>query len=91
MPRLVDSVPKYRLHRASGQAVVTIDVIQGQDGPRTWFYCDPPYLHVTRTAPEVYRHEMTTDQHGALLECLAGIRGRFTLSGYRSVLYDTVA
>ena len=24
MPRLVDSVPKYRLHRASGQAIVSI-------------------------------------------------------------------
>ena len=25
MPRLIHSVPRYRLHRASGQAVVTID------------------------------------------------------------------
>ena len=33
MPKLVDSVPKYRLHRASGQAVVTI---QGRD-----FYLGP--------------------------------------------------
>lgn len=33
MPKLVESVPKYRLHRASGQAVVTI---QGKD-----FYLGP--------------------------------------------------
>jgi hypothetical protein len=30
-------------------------VIRQQDGPRTLFYCDPPYLPDTRTAPDVYR------------------------------------
>lgn len=33
MPRLTDSLPKYRRHRASGQAVVTLD---GRD-----FYLGP--------------------------------------------------
>jgi hypothetical protein len=34
---------------------------------------------------------MTAQQHAALLEVLAGIRGRFLLSGYRSPLYDRAA
>jgi DNA adenine methylase len=31
---------------------------------------------------------MTEDDHEELLTTLAGIEGRFLLSGYRSVLYD---
>ena len=66
-------------------------VIKQQDGPRTLFYCDPPYLDSTRTSPLVYEHEMTFEQHMNLLRCLSEIKGRFILSGYRSVLYDGVA
>jgi DNA adenine methylase len=62
-------------------------VVRQQDGPRTLFYCDPPYLPDTRTAPDVYRAEMTPDQHQELLETLRGIRGHFILSGYDNKLY----
>ncbi len=68
-----------------------LDVIHGQDGPHTLFYCDPPYLQETRTAPNVYAHEMTEGQHQDLLVALAGIDGKFLLSGYRSPLYDRFA
>jgi DNA adenine methylase len=68
-----------------------LDVIRGQDGPDTLFYLDPPYLHETRTAPDVYAHEMTKSQHIDLLAALRGIRGKFLLSGYRSELYDGYA
>jgi len=89
----VEGLPAFheRLRRVLLLNRPALEVVQGQDGERTWFYVDPPYLHATRTAPEVYRHEMTEAQHGDLLDCLAGIRGRFTLSGYRSTLYDTEA
>jgi DNA adenine methylase len=66
-------------------------VIASQDGPATLFYLDPPYLKETRTAPEVYAHEMTADQHDHLLRCCTEIKGRFLLSGYRSDLYDRFA
>ena len=66
-------------------------VIKKQDGPRTLFYLDPPYMKETRTAEDVFEHEMSDKQHENLLDCLTEIEGRFMLSGYRSVLYDHYA
>jgi DNA adenine methylase len=65
-----------------------LDVVRANDGPATLFYCDPPYLPSTRTAPDVYRHEMTAGQHEALLDALLACRGKVMLSGYPSDLYD---
>jgi DNA adenine methylase len=64
-------------------------VIKQQDGPRTLFYCDPPYMHETRVTTGDYECEMTPEQHSVLLETLGGIEGRFILSGYPSNLYET--
>ncbi|MEZ6033831.1 MAG: DNA adenine methylase [Planctomycetaceae bacterium] len=64
------------------------DVIRKQDGPNTLFYCDPPYVHETRSTTADYHHEMTEDQHRRLLDVLAGIEGKFMLSGYPSQLYS---
>ncbi len=68
-----------------------LKIIRQQDGPRTLFYLDPPYLHETRSVTDAYDHEMTDEQHKAMLEILSGIKGRFLLSGYRSKLYDSYA
>jgi len=65
-----------------------LEVIRGQDGKQTCFYCDPPYLPATRTAPQVYRHEMTVAQHVELLHLLKQCVGKVALSGYRNDLYD---
>ena len=43
-------------------------VIGQQDGPHTLFYCDPPYLHETRTVTSAYGHEMTESDHLQLAE-----------------------
>src|SRR5262249_18449155 len=67
------------------------DVIESQDGPRTLFYCDPPYLHETRTVTDAYHFEMTASDHECLLNVLAKIEGKFLLSGYHSDLYDQFA
>lgn len=64
-----------------------IRVIEQQDGPRTLFYCDPPYLHETRVTTEDYSFEMTADDHRKLLYTLAQIKGAFILSGYPSSMY----
>jgi DNA adenine methylase len=64
-----------------------VDVIRNQDGPKTLFYCDPPYLHETRATTGEYAFEMTESEHTKLLETLAGIQGKFMLSGYPSSLY----
>jgi DNA adenine methylase len=63
-------------------------VIRQLDDPGTLFYCDPPYLHETRTAPRVYAHEMTEADHRELLELLRTVKGKVMLSGYASGLYD---
>jgi DNA adenine methylase len=68
-----------------------IEVIKQQDGPQTVFYCDPPYLHETRSVTDAYENEMTLAQHENLLAALAHIGGRFLLSGYPSTTYNVVA
>jgi DNA adenine methylase len=65
-----------------------VAVIRSEDGPATLFYCDPPYLHETRTAQNVYKHEMSEAQHVELLEALLKCRGKVILSGYANRLYD---
>jgi DNA adenine methylase len=65
-----------------------LEVIRSQDDPRTLFYLDPPYLHETRTSPNVYALEMTNDDHAELLTTICQCKGKVMLSGYRSRLYD---
>ena len=43
-----------------------IDVIRQQDGPKTLFYLDPPYVLGTRSVKDHYTIEMSDDEHGAL-------------------------
>lgn len=69
-----------------------IDVIAQQDGPQTLHYCDPPYVHETRSASVVrtgkgYRFEMNTEAHEALATALRSAAGMVVLSGYDSPLY----
>lgn len=66
-----------------------VEVIRGQDGKDTLFYLDPPYCRETRTAPDVYTHEMTTEQHAELLDVVLTCKGKVMLSGYHSALYDS--
>jgi DNA adenine methylase len=68
-----------------------VDVICKEDGARTLFYLDPPYLHSTRATTGEYAHEMAEADHERLLITLRGVEGRFLLSGYRSELYDDCA
>jgi DNA adenine methylase len=89
----VEGLPE--VHERLKRVVILNDdaltVIRQQDGPRTLFYLDPPYLHETRATTGEYAHEMTVAQHDDLLRALASIKGRFLLSGYRSDLYDRAA
>ena len=86
----IDGLPD--VHQRLRQVVILCDdaikIIKQQDGPNTLFYYDPPYLHETRTATKCYAHEMTVDDHRRLLDTLAGIEGKFVLSGYPNEMYD---
>lgn len=73
-----------------------LDLIAQRDGESTLFYVDPPYMWETRSAKvlgasrwHAYRHELTDEDHAALLDLLCNCRGMVVLSGYASPLYDT--
>ena len=65
-----------------------LKVIQAQDGERTLFYLDPPYLHLTRASKGNYKHEMTEEDHRQLLETIKCCQGKVMLSGYPNDLYE---
>jgi DNA adenine methylase len=90
----IDGLPEMhaRLQRVLILNRDALSVIRQQDGARTLFYCDPPYLQSTRTATEAYgKFEMTEADHRKMLDTLASIAGKFLLSGYRNELYDDAA
>lgn len=72
-----------------------IDVIKNFDTKGTLFYCDPPYVHSTRSALQGrgkkshgYEHEMDDAAHETLASTLHAVKGMVVLSGYHSKLYD---
>lgn len=80
------------VHRRLRRVVVlnrpALDVIRTQDGPATVFYLDPPSPRGTRAPTgEHGAREMPAAAHADLLAALAGIKGKFLLSGYPSELY----
>lgn len=82
------------IHRLQGVVIENapaIKVMSDHDGPETLHYCDPPYVHSTRSAkghsPNCYRHEMTEDDHRELALFLRGLKGMVIVSGYDSLLY----
>lgn len=61
-----------RLSRVLLLCQPAIDVIASEDGPRTLFYLDPPYLKSTRVAQDVYGdYEMSDRAHAILLATLS--------------------
>jgi DNA adenine methylase len=87
----VDCLPAVhaRLRRVVFLSGPAVKVLRSQDGPDTLFYLDPPYLEETRTAPGVYRFEMTRDDHAEMLDVARQLRGSVMISGYPSDLYDS--
>ena len=57
-------------------------------GGRELVYCDPPYLHYTRTSSRRYRFDYEEQDHIELLELLKRLPCSVMLSGYPSCLYD---
>ncbi|OVZ83556.1 DNA methylase [Yersinia kristensenii] len=58
---------------------------------RTLIYCDPPYLHETRTSQKRYAYEYSDSDHRRLLtmlESLAREDIKIILSGYPNSLYN---
>jgi DNA adenine methylase len=69
-----------------------VDVIQQHDRPDTLHYCDPPYVHDTRSihttrTSKGYAYEMTDADHRELARVLRACEGMVIVSGYPSELY----
>jgi DNA adenine methylase len=86
LPAIAERVANVEFHESEA-----LPLIWSYDGPDTLHYCDPPYLHETRTARKAYEYEMSREDHVALLHTLMNVEGTFLLSGYRSELYDYAA
>lgn len=63
------------------------NLIKKYDTPSTLFYLDPPYISTTRKAPNVYKHEMSIEDHQDLIDILLNIKGHAVLSGYNNEIY----
>jgi site-specific DNA-adenine methylase len=57
---------------------------------RELVYCDPPYLHATRTSDRRYRFDYTEQDHVELLALLKTLPCAVIISGYPSALYDEI-
>ena len=54
---------------------------------RELVYCDPPYLHETRSTLDLYRFELAEADHARLLAIIKGLPCMVMISGYWSQLY----
>jgi DNA adenine methylase len=77
-----------RLQGVGIQEKDALQLIHESPKPDTLIYCDPPYLHETRTAKKAYTFEMTASEHEQMLVMLLDSKAMIALSGYRSALYD---
>lgn len=58
------------------------------DSENTFFYLDPPYLATTRKYLNLYKHEMSNEDHKELIEIITNLRSKVLISGYDNELYS---
>lgn len=85
IPRYVDRLRDVMIEQRPASAVLDM-----YDSPQTVFFVDPPYLASTRAWDHraIYEHELSPDDHAALLAQLLGQQGAVLLAGYRAPMYD---
>lgn len=79
-----------RLLRVQIENRPALDIIRLYDSPEALFYCDPPYLHLTRRDRNAYGYEMSDDEHRELAEVLNSIRGMAAISNYQCDVMDAL-
>lgn len=85
LPRIHDRLQRVQLENAPA-----LRIIERYDTPDTLFYCDPPYPPSTRKGGG-YAHEMTHEDHAALVAALLKIKGKAALSCYDHPVYQPLA
>lgn len=85
---LPEIVRRLRCVQICGESA--FDVIPRFDHPHGLIYCDPPYLHSTRSSPDIYNLEMSDSDHEDLAKLLHRCKAKVVLSGYPSEMYRTL-
>ena len=83
LPEIVERIQKTYIFNKDYK-----EVIYAFNKDDSLVYCDPPYVSETRVSKEIYKHEMTTDDHIELANLLNGFKGKALISGYPSRLYN---
>lgn len=83
LPRIIE-----RLRRVEILQEPAVQAIRRFDDPEALIYCDPPYVHATRSSPDAYGVEMSDENHAELAEQLNACQSKVVISGYASSLYD---
>jgi DNA adenine methylase len=79
-----------RLIRVQIENRPAVDVMKLYDSEKTLFYCDPPYLHVTRGDSKAYGFEMDEEEHQSFASVAAKCLGMVAVSGYDHPLMDSL-
>lgn len=88
-----NNLPEYvrdvalRLKDAQIENTDALEVIQRYNHPETLIYIDPPYLAELRKR-NMYRHEMSSEQHLKLLALAKQSKSMIIISGYDNELYN---
>lgn len=84
-----------RIRGVSLQSKPALDLISMYDTPNALLYLDPPYLPSTRSSKarksegyHTYAHELTIEDHFAMLDAIKMSSAMIILSGYPDALYD---
>ena len=59
-----------RLLRVQIENAPATEVIRRYDSLEALFYCDPPYVHASRSDTNAYAYEMSDDEHRELARAL---------------------
>lgn len=99
---LADAMP-HLVERLRGVVIENrdaLDMLAHHDAPTTLHYCDPPYVHSTRSTKmrgtvkdgrasgKGYRHELDDAGHRRFAEVVCELEGMVVVSGYACALYE---
>lgn len=76
-----------RLKSAQIENRPAIELIERFNNEKVLIYADPPYLKSTRKR-NIYKYEMTDDEHEKLLNTLLKHKGSVVISGYDNEMYN---
>lgn len=83
LPLLINEVRKWQIEHSDFSKI-----FERYDSGSTLFYCDPPYVHASRSLHQKYKNELTDKRHEQLCNILNNIKGKYLLSGYANDLYE---